>query len=261
MSGVCSVLNRGSERYFGYVFLIFGRNYGNCGRECLAEDRRMDLANNETIDWLYDHYKQTDELRIEAQNRRNKSFLLLCILEAVSFLVIVQPELVWFNVIESIHASLAASLIITNTILQSLLWVVIVYVLIRYVQDVLYIERQYRYQERLERKLFQQSGYEMNRESGNYSSDYPIVLNLIDIFYKMFCPVLFFVLNLIRIVQEWRGQVGLALLLDTCVCAASLLIIWFYFFEIHRRISEWCKKRIPVVNRISLWLRNILKKI
>lgn len=49
----------------------------------------------EQLELLYDHYKETFSLSKEAQNRRNKNFLILCILEAISFWVLVQSEKVF----------------------------------------------------------------------------------------------------------------------------------------------------------------------
>ena len=40
------------------------------------------------INILYDHYKETYQLSRQAQKRRNKSFIILCLLEALSFLLI-----------------------------------------------------------------------------------------------------------------------------------------------------------------------------
>ena len=46
----------------------------------------------DALEMLYDHYKETFCLSKEAQARRNKSFIVLCILEAFSFLLLIRPE-------------------------------------------------------------------------------------------------------------------------------------------------------------------------
>lgn len=43
----------------------------------------------DTLDVLYDHYKETFSLSKESQGRRNKSFVILCVLEAISFLLLI----------------------------------------------------------------------------------------------------------------------------------------------------------------------------
>lgn len=209
-----------------------------------------------------EHYKETNNLRLAAQTRRNKSFVILCILEALSFLVLIRPEQAFSSLLNGINAVLETSLELGNNILQTLLWTMIVYILIRYVQDMLYIERQYTYQSELEQYLSGHIGTDLYRESKNYSQDYPMVLNLIDLFYKMFCPILFACINFIHIRQEWKLQPArLALVIDTLMCFTSIVILWFYFFEIHDKITGWCKRYIPFVNRLAIFLREALKHV
>lgn len=44
------------------------------------------------IDVLYDHYKETFKLSKDAQAQRNRCFVILCFLEAISFLMIIQSD-------------------------------------------------------------------------------------------------------------------------------------------------------------------------
>ena len=46
----------------------------------------------EKLDLYYDHYKETYALSKQAQTRRNKLFVLLCVFEALSFLVLIKPN-------------------------------------------------------------------------------------------------------------------------------------------------------------------------
>lgn len=216
----------------------------------------------EDLKIVSEHYKETNELRLAAQTRRNKSFVLLCVMEALSFLILIHPEQVLSSLLNGINAALETSLELGNNVLQTLLWTITVYILIRYVQDTLYIERQYAYQKELEEYLSQHVGIGIFRESRNYGQNYPIVLNLIDLYYKMLCPVLFALINLIHIRQEWMVKpMYLALFIDTLMCMASLVILWFYFFEIHDKITKWCKEHIPFVRRLADWLRRMLKYV
>ena len=41
---------------------------------------------------IYDHYKETMELQKEAKEHRDKHYVILCILEALSFLFLIKPE-------------------------------------------------------------------------------------------------------------------------------------------------------------------------
>ena len=218
----------------------------------------------DTLDVLYDHYKETVSLSKEAQGRRNKSFLVLCILEAFSFLILIRPEKAFELILDGINIELDRSFQISNTIIQTLLWLLIAYVMIRYIQDVLYVERQYIYLDKLEKAISGNMTVNIfTREGDHYLHNYPMVLNFIDLFYKMLMPIFFGVINIVRIYKEWKSVTGItiALISDTVLCAAILIITWFYFFEIHLKITEFCKKHIPFLDKIACGLRKVLKEV
>lgn len=218
----------------------------------------------EPLELLYDHYKETFNLSKEAQNRRNKSFLMLCILEAISFWFLIQPEKVFQLLTDGINNGLDVSLSLSNTIMQTLLWIVTVYILIRYIQDVLYVERQYGYLSALEKQISELNEIDIfKRESDNYLSNYPIVLNLIDLFYKTFMPILFIIINSVRIFMEWENaiRISIALVCDTAIFSAVFIITWFYFFEIHSKITNFLKEKLPPIAWIARVIRDLLKSI
>lgn len=213
---------------------------------------------------LYDHYKETFSLSKEAQARRNKSFILLCVFEAISFLLLIRPEKAFELILGGINNKLNVTLELSNTIMQTLLWLLIVYVMIRYIQDMLYIERQYTYIDNLEKKIASLSSIDIfAREGKNYQKDYPMVLNFIELFYKMLMPILFALINVVRIYKEWMSvdKVTIAIICDTILFASMFIIDWFYFFEIHSKITVFFKKNIPFLDKIAKVLRKILKEV
>ena len=148
------------------------------------------------LDLYYDHYKETYDLSKQAQKRRNKLFVWLCVLEALSFLILIKP----------------------NVVLQTFLWIVIAYTTLQYCQDSLYIERLYPYLGKLEKEISGLSKSKIfEREGAGYLNNYPMVLNFADLFYKMFCPILFVGINSVRIIREWSGCMSLALIVDTAI--------------------------------------------
>lgn len=216
----------------------------------------------ELHEFLYDHYKETCDLSRQAQRRRNKSFIGLCILEALSFLMTIRPSDILNIFTGGIKEKLDITLNLSSNILQTLIWISITYVTIRYVQDVLYIERQYDYMALLEKELSESMNV-FKREGEHYQNDYPMVLNFIDLFYKMLSPVLFLTINTVRVVFEWRQQniLTLSLVCDTILYISIFTILWFYFFEIHTKITSWCKKHVPFVDKIARALRKLLKEV
>lgn len=227
------------------------------------------LEEKEKLQIIYDHYKETGTLRREAIQRRNKNFVILCILEAISFLFLIRSDVAMGVVTEGINSFFGMTLSLGCGVIQTFLWILIVHVLIRYCQDTLYVERQYRYEDKLEKtisgiikeKSFEEN--EVDREGANYLKNYPMVLNLIDLFYKMFSPILFAAINTVGIVKEWldREAVSLSLVCDTAIFIVIIFITWFYFFEIHSKITGWLKKHIPLINILANALRKILKEV
>ena len=218
----------------------------------------------ENLEMLYDHYKETFKLSKEAQSRRNKSFIILCVLEAFSFFLLVRPKKAFEIISSGISKELDVSLQLSNTIIQTLIWLLIVYVMIRYIQDMLYVERQYSYLSNLEKEISQISLTNIfSREGKNYQKDYPIVLNLIDLFYKMLMPMFFMAINMIRIYKEWivSNEITTALICDSILCIAIIIIDWFYFFEIHPMINNFFLDHFPSLKKLDDALRKILKKV
>ena len=218
------------------------------------------------LEIYYDHYKETCLLNKEAQTRRNKSFILLCVLEMLSFLMINNPDFIYSLLNDVVKAKLETSIRFSTIIFQTVLWILLTYILIRYVQDVLYVEKQYRYLNRLEKKIENLLGeqgidYIFCREGVGYKNEYPMVLNIIDMFYKMFLPLLFTTINIVRIKIEWDVKTPcIALWCDSVICFAIFIITWFYFFNIHSKITGWFMK-CPLIERLASLLQKIMKEV
>lgn len=218
------------------------------------------------LETYYDHYKETYGLSKEAQSRRNRNFVFLCLLEAISFMMIINPDLICGLLNDATKVKLETTIQISNEIFQTLLWILIAYVFVRYIQDVLYIERQYGYLSTLEQRINELMGENkekniFTRESDYYLTNYPIVLNLIDLFYKLFSPILFTVINIVHIVQERQFRnMGVALIVDMSICIAIVIITWFYFFEIHSKISKWFKK-CKSIGWMAKMIRKLFKEV
>lgn len=214
------------------------------------------------LEIIYDHYKETCKLNKEVQIRRNRSFIVLCFLEAISFLILIRPEKAFEIFQNSINKELNITLELSNTILQTLLWTLIAYVMIRYVQDMLYIEKGYKYLEKLEKEISKEiKGF--TREGEDYSKNYPMVLNFIDLFYKILMPIIFVGINITKIYKEWiiLDKITLAFLCDTVLFLVIFIIMWFYFFEIHSKITDFLKKHISFINFLAQKLRKWLKLV
>lgn len=210
---------------------------------------------------LYDHYKETNQLRLEAQKQRNEFFIICCVLEAFSFLFVVRTVMsmsVFQNIIKE---SFGIETAIGNNLVQTVLWILIAYFLIRYIQNTLFIERQYGYQDQLEKKLNEASKNNLfSREGEEYLKNYPNSLNLIDVFYKCISPCLLFIINIYRIITECK-VFGWNTFIDLIICISIEVILWAFFFDIHAGISGWCRNHLPGFRWLADKIRAILKKV
>lgn len=226
----------------------------------------MSTGDDKVLNIYYEHYKDTFTLSKEAQICRNKNFVILCVLEAISALMIYNPNLICEVLNDVVTKELEITIRIGNSIIQSLIWMVIAFVLVRYVQDSLYVERQYGYIGKLEKRIslqMRESGENdlFCREGDAYLDNYPMVLNIIDLFYKLFCPILFTVINIAHIIAELRvGSTRMLLICDIATCTAIIIITWFYFFQIHPRITSWAMK-CPPIKAVAETLRKWLKEV
>ena len=213
------------------------------------------------LELLYNHYKETLDLLSSARTNRNRCYIILCVLEAVSLLLVYAPDSTYELIESGISEHFGLSLRMGNTVIESLIWTLILYATIRYTQETLYIERSYIYVGRIEKEL--SHDVLISRENDSYFENYPVVLNIIDLFYKMRSPILFISINSVHIHREWLSlsQVNLALVYDSIIFAVSFLVAWFYFFEVHSKITGWCKAHLPFVASLAQILRHILKEV
>ncbi len=222
------------------------------------------MDNDKFLDKLCDHYKDTFEISKAVKERRDKCFIILCLLESASFLLVIDPQFIVKLFTDVLNKKNEIIMMIGCNVLQTTFWFFIAYVLIQYIQAVFNIERNYTYLHKLEQKIVELSDRNaiFNREGEHYVSDYPIVLNLIDLFYKMLCPLYFTAINVSHIIYEWKvGDYYLNILSDTMLCIIIFVLTWFYFFEIHNKISKWFKDNISFVNWLSMKLHGVLKKV
>ena len=190
------------------------------------------------LELLYDHYKETYELSKKEQKLRNRNFVILCLLEALSFLVLLNAEKAYdvFQLIINIKTENPIEL--GDSILSALLWVLVLYVSIRYCQNTIYVERQYKYIHKLEERISEKIT-DFNREGFNYLSNRPFVLKFIHTFYTWISPLFFIIVNSTRLLLEIKTLgFGFYLFFDVPICILILILSVSYMFFINRNTKE-----------------------
>lgn len=184
---------------------------------------------------LYDHYKETVKASIVMQTSRNRLFIYVCIIELLNFIMLLFPEIVSQALSAYLEQSYHIAIGAITSLLPTAIWIVALYVIVRYYQSMIYIERQYKYIGILEANLSERSQLEcIERESSAYLADYPIALDMIHIFYTWVIPGSLVILNFIKIILEWKTYMCIGTtLMDTAICLFIALLSAFYLDCIH----------------------------
>lgn len=181
---------------------------------------------------LYDHYKETVKASTDIQAKRNTLFVYVCVFELLNFVMLLFPQVISSALssffLESYNISLGELL----GLFPTAIWLVTVYILVRYYQTTIYVERQYPYIEVIEAEIARETRLScFDRESKAYLSNYPMVLDLIHIFYTWIIPILLQVINTIKIILEWRVAGGTAVTWANTVIYIFLLTLTILFLS------------------------------
>jgi hypothetical protein len=172
------------------------------------------------------------------KKKRDTFFVMLCIGITLLFCFLLSPSEVFNSIYKMVEGYFSLELPFQITILQSFVWVIILYFFIRYIQTNIYIERQYKYIEQLENKIAEQTEIEFNRESKNYENEYPLVLNMIHIIYTWVFPVMSILIIALKIYFEKIQRINIVpLAFDTIIALIIILLNIFYLTFLHKKKS------------------------
>ena len=186
---------------------------------------------------LYDHYKETFVGIKENLNNRNRLFVIVFVVAAVQFLFATSPESISSLITAIIQKKYEIDISSQMSIIQSLLWIVLLYCTMRYYQTNVYVERQYNYIHTLERYIATIAQVKFDREGGDYLSHYPKMNSFVDILYKIVFPVIYCFIILYKIITEFSiSGFGLLIAIDAVLCLSCIILTILYLIFLH------CKK-------------------
>jgi hypothetical protein len=121
-------------------------------------------------------------------------------------------------------------------IVQTLVWILLLYISIRYFQLNMSIERQYAYIHKLERQL-QGAGLSVSREGESYLSGYPKVLDAIHVIYTWVFPLLLILLAAAKAILEWPSpyNIQLAVIIDTIIALIIIVLTILYVYSLKHK--------------------------
>jgi len=189
----------------------------------------------EKLDVLYDHYKETVQISLDTQKKRGTLFVVFCVLELLNFSMLLFPNEIAKSISQYVYSTYEITFNFNIAILQSAIWIALIYTMIRYYQTNIYVERQYGYIALLEDKISKILHEKcFKRESDNYLNKYPKVLDLISIFYTWIIPILIIIVNVAKSFFEWRNLVDVfGGIFDTICCAFCAILTIMYLIMLH----------------------------
>ncbi len=162
---------------------------------------------NQHLDILHDHYKDSFSLIREREKTRDKAFFWIVLLLGLLFLEVQYP-----TVIKAMFTEVSGSGFKFNPakvpigILASITWVLMFIMTLRYFQFCITVDRQYNYLHLLEDKISDSINEEdvYRREGKAYKSEYPAFTWWARIFYTLLFPVVSMLVMFIIVKSEHK---------------------------------------------------------
>lgn len=186
---------------------------------------------------LNDHYNNTVADFKKLNKTRDTNFLFILILLGVMAFQYVSPSQSQSVLTQFAQKKLEVDSAISVNVIASLVWFALLYVAIRYFQNVINIEKQYNYTHQLENELAKQyNGKAFTREGKTYLNNYAIFSDWVHIVYWYIFPVLFTTVITIKVIGEWAAsnQNALQVWLNTIIYAALVISTVLYVLSLYR---------------------------
>ena len=167
---------------------------------------------------LSEHYTHTFDFLQSHLKKRDRLFMGVLFLIIVMLFQIYTPNETSGLITQIISNKLGLKTPINFLYIQSIIWFILLAIVIKYFQSVVFIERQYSYIHSLENILSSQyADGVFTREGDSYLNDYPVFLNWASFLYTILFPTILVVVVSSKIISEYK-QYG-----------CGEILIWFNF--------------------------------
>jgi hypothetical protein len=186
---------------------------------------------------LNDHYNSTVTDFKKLNKTRDTNFLFMLILLGVMAFQYVSPSQSQSVLTQFAQKKLEVDATISVGVIGSLVWFSLLYVSVRYFQNVINIEKQYNYTHQLENELAKHyDGKAFTREGKTYLNNYAIFSDWVHIVYWYIFPVLFTTVLTVKIIGEWTAanQNAPQVWLSSFIYAALVVSTALYVFSLYR---------------------------
>ena len=187
------------------------------------------------IELLYDHYKESIKANTDMLAKRNLLFVYVCVFELLNCMMLFFPQAVNAMLSSFLKENYSIPANDLLGILPSVIWIIVTYILVRYFQSTIYVERQYPYIKSIEDEIAKETGLTcFDRESTAYLRGYPKVLDVIHFFYTWIILVQLLLINSAKIILEWLtiGSTAFAWV-DSAIFVFSLILTIMFLAFLH----------------------------
>lgn len=194
-----------------------------------SEDTKLTVLN--------DHYNNTVADFKKLGKSRELNFIAILVLLGIMAFQYVSPSQSQSVLTQFAQKKLEVDAAISVNVIASLVWFALLYVAIRYFQNVINIEKQYNYTHQLENELAKHyDDKAFTREGKAYLNNYAIFSDWVHIVYWYIFPVLFTTVITVKIVGEWAAssQNALQVWLDTVIYVSLVVSTALYVFSLYR---------------------------
>ena len=194
---------------------------------------KRSINNMDKTELLYDHYKETFSIIKKTIIQRNRFFIMVFFVITLQFLFATSPESISSMIIGIVQNQYKIDISNQMSIIQSFLWLILLYLTMRYYQATVYIERQYNCIYSIEADISSIEHIRFDRESGNYLSNYPKMSDFVDALYKWVFPI-YWMIICYKIVREYMtSKFNMLLVLNTILAISCFILTILYLVFLH----------------------------
>lgn len=187
----------------------------------------------DNIDILYDHYKETCSIVKKNEEKRNKLFIIVCILLGSLFLFSYDSNSIigllqsWFK------GNYNCDLMFSSNVIQAFLWILLFIFTLRYFGLNINIDRNYSYIHNLENNINLCATKEIiTREGKSYLKEYPALNNITYYSYRVVLPFIYYCIVANKIILEYSIQgINQSVIFQTILGVLCNILVATYLVE------------------------------
>lgn len=182
----------------------------------------------DSLELLYDHYKDTFELLTERLKQRDKKFVFSFIISSVLVLLTFNPDEYQCIIVGYVSKQYSVDLTNQFAVLQTFLWVALLYETLRYSQAVVNIERTYVYLDSVEKRISELSSEKFDREVRDYAVNFRLASKYANFIYKYIFPVFSIVVALLKIISEFKNTSAWYFMVIDLILCIAYIVLWVF---------------------------------